>query len=310
MPLEQIASKDEIVCFLIVNYIPLLPLLSIGSCLSATDTPIVVGYINEDDLRDLPASPRITRLDLNQVARCRKVLSGVHSGAYKHFGSQDFFNLVQLKWHLFAELLESKFQRIIYSDIDTIWIQDAVTLTRMGMVNSLIQIQDVSVDVRNPKLCMGFISIVNDPKTVKLIEDCAVDNELRLLSGEQIGDDDIITDYFRNQGFPTWIRPLPQLSFPTGNMLTQYIAKSSFRPVEPPRPILFHANYIIGQKNKAIVLERVSRRMKMQITDEIPISSLLSLKLSFFLYWTKFWYMRLGRALHQILFAALGKKGN
>ena len=310
MSFEQIADRDEIVCFLIVNYIPFLPSLSIGSCLSVTDCSIVVAYINEEDIRDLPTSPRITRLNLKQIPRCSDILLKVDSGAYKQFGSPEFFNLVQLKWHLFAELLNANFQRIIYSDIDTVWLQDAVTLTRLKSTSSLLQIQDVTIDIRTPKLCMGFVSMINNQKIVEMIEDCANENDRRLLSGELIGDDDIITDYFNHNGNPTWIQPLPQLAFPTGNMLTQYLAKSSFRPVKPPRPILFHANYIIGQKNKAIVLEKIYRRMKVQMIDELSVYSRFTLRIEFLFYCLRFWYFRFGRVFRKVSNSLLQKRVN
>lgn len=308
MPLEQIKNKDEIVCFLIINYIPFLPSISIGSCLVATDCPIVVGFINEDDIRDIPISPRISRVNLRQVPRCRQILTQIDSGFYRHFGSQDFFNLVQLKWHLFAELFSLNFQRIIYSDIDTIWMQDAVILTRLENTQSLLQIQDVTIDVRTPRLCMGFISMVNNPVIIQMIEDCALENEQRLLAGEQVGDDDIITDYYKNHGYPTWIKPLPQLAFPTGNMLTQYISKPAFRPVEPPRPILFHANYIIGQKNKAIILERIRYRLKVPTTDRPSKSTQLSLRINFFIVRICFWYHRFVRVFGRVLISQSRKK--
>ena len=302
MPLEQVLNRNEIVCFLIVNYIPYLPSISVGSCLTATDCPIVIGYLNEDDLRDIPASPRITRLDLREIASCRTILGQIDSGVYRHFGTQDFFNLVQLKWYLFLELMCAGFQRVIYSDIDTVWVQDAVAMTNVKNADFFVQIQDVTVDMRNPRLCMGFISIVNNPTTFKMIEICAQENERRLLTGEQIGDDDIISDYYRDQGYPNWIQTLPQLAFPTGNMLTQYISKPAFRPVEPPKPIIFHANYIIGQKNKAIVLERFSNRLNLRTAFELSLGEKLILNFSFFMVRLKFWANRFKRVLNRTFF--------
>jgi hypothetical protein len=230
-------NKDTIICFLVVNYIPFLPTLSIGSCLAATDCSIVVGYIHEDDLRELPISPRITRLNLQNVPGCEQILTAVHSGDYKKFGTQDFFNLVQLKWYL----------------------------------------------------CMGFVSMLNSPTIIQMIDECARENQRRLLVGEKIGDDDIITEFYSNHSCPTWIKPLPQLAFPTGNMVTQYLARSSFRPVEPPKPILFHANYVIGQKKKAILLFRLVRHWKLPIETDIYYRGRLLLWIGFYTVRVRFW---------------------
>ena len=134
--------------------------------------------------------------------------------------------------------------------------------------------------------------MINSPTIIQMIEVCASENEQRLLSGDQIGDDDIISDYFSDRGYPSWIQPLPQLAFPTGNMLTQYISKPAFRPVEPPKPILFHANYIIGQKNKATILEMVRRHMRVRSEIDIPIRGVLTLRMNFYVVRFKFWLNR------------------
>ena len=285
-------NKDTIICFLVVNYIPFLPTLSIGSCLAATDCSIVVGYIHEDDLRELPISQRITRLNLQNVPGCGQILTSVHSGDYKKFGTQDFFNLVQLKWYLFAELMSQGFQRVIYSDIDTLWVQDAVKMTQLEEKNLLLQIQDATLELDAPMLCMGFVSMLNSPTIIQMIDECARENQRRLLAGEKIGDDDIITEFYSNHSCPTWIKPLPQLAFPTGNMVTQYLARSSFRPIEPPKPILFHANYVIGQKKKAILLFRLVRHWKLPIETDIYYRGRLLLWIGFYMVRVKFWYDR------------------
>jgi len=272
-------NKDAAVCFLIVNYIKFLPSLSIGSCLAATKSPIVIGYVNEDDLRDLPTSSRIKRIDLRNLPRCQHIFANFQTGAYREFGTNDFFYLVQLKWHLIAELMSLGYQRIIYSDIDTIWLQDAVELTSLIGEHSLLQIQDGTLDITTPRLCMGFASMVNCPEIIQMLEDCALENMHQLRTGDQVGDDDIISEYFLNQGYPSWIRLLPQLAFPTGNMLTQYLAKSAYRDIKPPRPVVFHANYMIGQNNKAIVLERARKLLK--VPTQIRLRNHEKLLLSF-----------------------------
>ena len=67
MNLEEVKNLDEFICFLIVNNIPKIHSLAVGSSLLVTECSDVIGYANEADLRDIPTFGGIVRFDLRKL---------------------------------------------------------------------------------------------------------------------------------------------------------------------------------------------------------------------------------------------------
>jgi hypothetical protein len=122
-----------------------------------------------------------------------------------------------------------------------------------------VLIQDATSDPSQPQLCMGLVSFIKSPEAQRLIADC---HELHLRGtdeGEKLGDDDVVSNYYISTGFPNWICTLPQLSFPVGILLNAYSKKSRFPGLFVPKPHVFHANYVVGERNKRLLLRVISK---------------------------------------------------
>ena len=249
--------NNSAVCFLVINKINLLPSIAIESCLRATSSDVYIGYVSKTDIEGLPVGPRISYVDLSDAA----YEAGVIIGEYKNFTQEEFFKLVILKWALITICLsKSSSSVVIYSDLDVLWLSDPsddLTNSFSHYEHIQIQLQDFTSNPALPNLCMGFAAFRNSTKCKSLIAELNSLHQEMLQKNSKIGDDDVITQYFRERQ-PVEISLLPQSTFPVGNMGKLFSPKPFFPGVESPKPYIFHANFVIGNANKVAYLVLIS----------------------------------------------------
>ena len=254
-----IKSRDDtVVVFLIINKIVDLPSASIESVLENSSANIVIGYFNEKDLLNLPSSSRLFYIKLLPQFDSRSITEE----KYTDFQQIEFFRLVAFKWELFIQLFDLGFKHVIYSDLDVLWMSDVVSILgdfHIAVPYAKVLIQDATIDPGKPQLCMGLVSLVLSEEVRKLLADCYSLHLSGTKNGEKLGDDDVISNYYIKEGFPIWISPLPQLSFPVGVLLNAYSKKSVFPGLFASKPYIFHANYVVGERNKRLLLRVMSR---------------------------------------------------
>lgn len=236
-----------------------MPRIAITSCLANSESKIVVGYLDESAVSDIPENPRISFLKLDKIENLEIKSTNNNYLAYDTF---DFFALVAYKWLLFKKLFAQGVNHIIYCDLDVIWFTDVSKLlieTHKEITESKVLIQSATTKASSPRLCMGLASFVNSKEVFELIDDCFEMHVKEINAGNQIGDDDVISKYYAQNGYPSWIRELPQIAYPVGNMINSYKNRSVFPGLNPPKPAIFHANYTIGQNNKILLLKIAQR---------------------------------------------------
>lgn len=248
-------SGVSAVCLLIINMIEELPQLAIRSILANTNARIFIGYCRIEDLVDVPRDDRITPVLLEHSEQTNLNIS-VNS-VYADFDSEGFYRLVTLKWSLLRKIFGMGYTHVVYSDLDVIWLKDvAGILSKTHSSNNQIEclIQSFTSDPAEPRLCMGLLSVMNTSKVIDFLNDCESLHIRETNRGNYIGDDDIVTYLFRDRGYPNWIRELPQGEFPVGNFLNLYTRKTLFPGLAHPTPAIFHANFVVGLRNKRLLL--------------------------------------------------------
>jgi hypothetical protein len=246
-----------VVTYLLINHINDMPEISINSCLKFSSAPIVIGYLNESDLLGVPNDPRIYFLKLND-----SIESG-GSRNYTDFESLDFFMLVTYKWILFKRLFEDGIDHLIYSDLDVIWyadVADIMAQAHRNLKEVKLFIQSITALPGKPSLCMGIVSMTKSREIENLIQNCHQRHVGEVHRGHRYGDDDAITEFNEAMNYPVWIRELPQSTFPVGMFINNYSKSSLFPGLFATKPFLFHANYVIGERNK-IALMRLANRL-------------------------------------------------
>lgn len=280
-------SKTGAICLLVVNKIPEMPRISIESILSSTDSPVFLGYIAKEDVREFENNPRIKLLDLNE--EFQELKFELSSSDYTGWAFDDFFKIVQLKWTLLTKIMGMGFCFVIYSDLDVVWQLDAYkevgdTFSSRGDVS--IQIQSFTRNLNDPRLCMGFVAFRNDAHSRKFIKDGASRHNLELLSNPRIGDDDIATILYREMGYPNWIRELPQTTFPVGVSLNLFRGRAVFPGLNAQEPFIFHANFVVGLSNKVLLMKLFLPKAKRKLLNaNLRLSEriyLLSKKVKYF----------------------------
>lgn len=269
------------VCLLIINEIREFPSITIRSILQNSNSNILVGYINSQDIKDLPENHRIQYIDLSTD------LNGIrieHSEGYQGWDSHIFFQIIQLKWILLKKAFFLGNETVIYCDVDVIWLQDAEDFVRKASVthpHTKMFIQSFTYFPDRPRLCMGFVYLINSPEVLSFIDEAEKRHKFEYLSNSKIGDDDIVTMLFEESDFPSWMRELPQSSFPVGNALNQYRSDSKMPGLFALRPIIFHATNVGGIRNK-LLLVRIfltkAERKNLKIRFSLDWIILLGLK--------------------------------
>lgn len=230
-----------------------LPLMAIESAFQTTTEDICIGYLRKEDLPNLPISPRIRYFQLGLLG-----FASDETKIYQPFSEHSFYQIVQYKWSLLNHALQLDYKFIIYSDTDVFWnlspVQEIeLTFTNLSGVN--IQIQSFTDSLNVPRLCMGFVAFRNNFETRDFIRLCQERHKSDSLTMKKVGDDDVVTRLYVELGRPNWIIELPQTTFPVGRMLKLYAMHSLYPGLASPAPYIFHANYVIGLKNKILLMK-------------------------------------------------------
>ena len=246
-------SNRTAICFLVINEMLELPEIAIKSALDRTQSDIYLGFIRSGDLPVLPKSERIKFIELTPQG-----FDSDKEVNYQTFAQESFYQIVKYKWSLFAHVSRLGFEFIVYSDTDVYWNLNPIpeleeTFDRFSEVN--IQIQSFTDSLLDPKLCMGFVALRNCRETLDFLSLCEVKHHELSKSGDRIGDDDIVTLMYRSLGQPHWLLELPQTTFPVGRMLKLFAKNALYPGLPGATPFIFHANYVIGLRNKIILLK-------------------------------------------------------
>jgi hypothetical protein len=274
-------AKDlySVVCFLAINKMPEISEISIKSVLKNSDCQIIVGYLRESDVKDLPQNDRIKYLNLESS---EEINLNENDSVYRDFSQDEFYKLVQYKWVLFKEIMKMQYTNIVYSDLDVVWVGDAckIVKTTFDKRNDLhILVQSFSSSPAHPRLCMGFFAFRNSTVSSNLIETAQEMHKRMSSISPRIGDDDVITKLYSELDYPHWLCELPQSTFPVGNMLALYSQRPRFPGLRAPTPAIFHANFVVGITNKRILMRLFLNKA---IKKELGITTSLRLSLVLF----------------------------
>jgi hypothetical protein len=249
----------SVICYLIINQITNLPEIAITSALKNTQCEIYIGYLDKNDLHDLPNNKRLHFIDLSSAALTRGLISS--STGYIDFSNDYFFQLVQLKWDLFEEVLnQGGADFIVYLDLDVVVLKDlASEFNEVFKGNPQVEvlIQDFTFLPSSPRLCMGVFAFRCKESTLSIIKECSDIHASGLLKNSRYGDDDVITQFFVSDSRAASIRLLPQQSFPVGNLFNLLLPISPLRGLRPEIPFIFHANFVVGNLKKTLLLTLV-----------------------------------------------------
>jgi len=245
------------ICFLNINEMGEMAQTSIQSALDATDCPIfigtdidveVVGYI-------FPSNPRIHYVRL----KIGDDLLNKDTRLYQDFNSDLFYQIVLYKWQLINRMLEMDYDYLIYSDTDVYWNSNPVNdllLAFQRDESKEILIQDATLFAGEIRLCMGFVAIRNSNTSMNVISKANALHIEMSKSRDRVGDDDVISEMYRETKMYRIIGRLPQIAYPVGIFLNLYASKDAFPGMRAPAPFIYHANFTIGLSRKYLLMRR------------------------------------------------------
>lgn len=265
------------ICFLVINEVKELPTLSIRSVQEQTSAPIFVGYFRERDISQLPKHDQITYIKISDLPEDEE-------SNYQNFGTDAFYDAVSKKWELIRKVLNLGYEFVIYNDIDLVWVRDAgqeITKTFSSNRGIQVLVQSLTESPSVPSLCMGLLALRNSEFTVNFVNKCERENLASRNRSEKIGDDEIITEMYKNLNFDSRIRELPQFTFPVGYAIRLFKGFSPMPGIAQASPYIFHANYVVGETNKRILLRLFlgrRRLMKLGFRKDYRLSAIFVLK--------------------------------
>lgn len=242
------------ICFLVVNNMGELSSISISSAFEKTGADLFLGYLDETDLPNLPSTIKFTPMLIDDV----NVLPVLPGRPYSDFSEDNFYKIVQYKWKLLQKVLSLDYDYVIYSDTDVYWNVDPTSEISSNFElrpEVHLQIQSFTDFPSKPKLCMGFVALRNSKQSHDFLLECQDRHFNHSTNKGRIGDDDIVTQYYLDNKLPESIYELPQTTFPVGRMLNLYSKKSKYPGMPSPTPYIFHANYVIGIRNKVTLMK-------------------------------------------------------
>lgn len=264
-------SKNTVIALLVINKSQFLAQLAIKTIRMQSQAPIYVGYKNEEDIEDLRIFDSVYFIDLSN--NLDQISSGTEQNSqYLEYTNLAFFQLVQLKWQLFLTLCQlPNVNRVIYSDLDVAWLSNPIEyfsriLDSDPQVQFCIQDQTFRSPLRD--LCMGIFVFRANKFSLRTFEELASTHASALVHNPTIGDDGIITNYYRTLEHKSTIYLLPQMSFPVGSMANAFTNVGGFSQLMLREPYIFHANYVVGERKKLLLLLIIlaSQGIKVQIT--------------------------------------------
>ena len=268
MTVSNLNSECAVV-FLVINRIQDLPELAINSVLQNSDSPIFIGTVRAKDRDTLPKNDRITFIDLGADAMSLGLPIG--DGNYQSFERDLFFSLVQLKWALFNNVSQiSNCKFLVYNDIDVFWLRPVLPDLLKAFLNvplTQMMIQHFSWVPGQPQLCMGFVAFRMGDFFNELIYDASKLHSSLLQTNPRTGDDDVITELYRQKNFPVEIQLLPQTTFPVGNLLNLFSRRDQFPGLKPFSPSIFHANFVVGVPKKLMISRIAYRQHKLDFSS-------------------------------------------
>ena len=142
-----------------------------------------------------------------------------------------------------------------------------------------VSIQDSTLDMNRPRLCMGFFVLKNTKRAFKLVNECLELNEINLMSNKLYGDDDAVTQWFIENLEPNWVYLLPQNLYPLGFSLDLFSKKSNFPHLHRIRPEIFHLNFVIGNRNKILLAYALAKSSNLNIEFRFNIYVVMAFQL-------------------------------
>jgi nucleotide-diphospho-sugar transferase len=174
---------------------------------------------------------------------------------YFNYGSEKFSRFMNAKWRAIRFLLECGFARVIYTDVDVVWIRNPLPLLKQALQCFEMAIQTEGMESFPPEYCCGFMSFRNSNFVIGLLKQLE-DLHLRALSNGSASDQAVFNRLVASSNDLLYrIHGLSELLFANGLNATRPSDNRDIL-VQTADPMIIHANWTIGLENKRLLLQR------------------------------------------------------
>lgn len=168
---------------------------------------------------------------------------------YQKFRSENWVKITKKKFDIINYLLNKNFYIVIYVDIDVVFISNPENYIKKINKNFIIGAQSESLPVYPAEFCTGFMFF--NKKSQYLIK--------KLINYKSSGDDQFTFNKFiSKKKLHNIVFCFPESLFQNGLHYKNFIGKRFFLLKSELKPFIFHANYVLGAKNKIKLLKHIN----------------------------------------------------
>lgn len=198
---------------------------------------------------------------------------------YSNYGTKEFASITILKWTLIRQILmlhtESRF--IVFSDLDVVWrVKPSFGISFFDDKSKHAAFQDDS-NQYGTKYCTGIMLWKNSEFSIDLLTKIENYNLNLINSNQNANDEFALNSWYRQNTDLNYFYTLPRHEYVIGHKIMSLLTNRL--PYNCSHFIAFHANYCLGIKNKAILLNIVSNSSAKKLTKFKFLSLAMYVKL-------------------------------
>lgn len=187
---------------------------------------------------------------------------------YSEFGNERFIKLTTFKWYLLSDILiqHSELNGALFSDLDVLWRKFPEELDIFAEDKSgLAFIQDDSpLKSKKKHFCTGVMYWKNSGISKGILNELFTAQKQNIQKGNLIPDEPTFNNWYINSESNEGIVSFPEKEVVIGhrflNLCTNH---NSFNYKSFS---CFHANYVVGERRKFLLLDTLSKRINGEIT--------------------------------------------
>ena len=179
---------------------------------------------------------------------------------YHNYGTGEFARFCLFKSIAIKHLLNQGVKQVIYTDVDIAWRQNPLPLLQQIGKRYSLSIQTEGTADFPPHFCAGFMSVMNDDFSHRLLDSLTNLHIHFLQTNPECHDQMVLNHVIRSSPYLlTNIFPLSELLFANGKLAgLMSVSDPDLLPIQTgqPSPMIFHATWTVGLQNKKYMLQK------------------------------------------------------
>jgi len=209
-------------------------------------------------------------------------LNSNEANKYSEFGKERFIKLTTFKWYLLSDIImeHNELDGTLFSDLDVLWRKfPEVLYGYADDKKDLVYIQDDSpLKSEKKHFCTGVMYWKNSKMSKKILDELFIAQKLYIQSGNLIPDEPTFNRWYRDQQISEGVKAVSEKEVVIGHRFLSLCVNRS--PFNYKSFSCFHANYVVGEARKFLLLNTLSKRINGEMTWIFGLIRYIRIKVS------------------------------